>query len=1846
MRKTTVYGLLSLLFILFISCSRQENLEVTAPSEVEEFVSGYTSGEIGSSGEIGITLAKEVAEENQIEENLFVFSPAIKGKIQWVNSRTLVFKPDVKLPNGTEFTVKFDLAKVFEVPEGKEEFVFRFKTIEQNLEVQLSGLESDPADNGNQRIEGTIITADEADSEQIKRVIKATQEGAALSVEWMHQGKTRHQFQITGIKRKEQGSKININWDGSVIGATAKGGRQIELPVIGEFELLETKIFRDENPRIELVFSDPLDASQNLNGLVRIESGLRLNYIISGNKIIVNPRERRNSAETLVVDESIKSISGKRLGKVYQREVRFYQPKPEVDFLGKGVSIPRSENLYLPFRAVSVGAVDVQITRIFESNIGQFFQEQNLGGTNAWNIRQVGRPVYQGVIALSDLGAIDYGTWNNYALDLSELIEPEPGAIYRVEMNFRKHQAVYPCEAGSEIGSPDLENQNWELTPEEETEHWMNFGGYRYYRDYSWNDRDNPCKPSYYYRHDSEARNVLASDLGIIAKKGAGEEVSVFVTDLRKAAPKTAVKVELFDYQQQILGSATTDANGKAVLQAQHEPYYVVASFEDQKGYLRMGDGGALSVSEFDVSGVQVQEGVKGFLYGERGVWRPGDTLFVSLILEDKNEVLPANHPVTFDLRNPSGQLVQRKTFTSSLNGFYVFEGKTDKQAPTGNWRLTAKVGGYTFNKTIKIETVKPNRLKMDVDFAEEFISARDRKMEATLSSQWLHGAIAKNLKADVEMSLSPSEPEFDNYRGYHFNDASVSFSSTPKMIFDGTLNSAGEVEFNHQMTPLTEGPARVKVNLKLRVFEPSGSFSVGQASTYYYPFKTLIGIKPPTAKDDGYGNWLSRDQAHTFKVVSVDEDGNPVGFKELEYEVYRIGWRWWWERSNEDLSNYFQRRNVSRVMNGKFTTKSDGSQELNIKLGRNENGGRYLVRVIDPKGNHSSSTVVYFSWWRGRNSDVSPAQLVFESDKASYQTGEKVTLTIPSSAGSRLLVSLETGSGVLRTEWIDGQAGETEYSFLADGSMSPNVYAHVMHIQPHAQDENDLPIRMYGVIPIEVEDPETVLSPNIGMVKELRPETETTITVSEDKGRPMTYTIALVDDGLLDLTNFKTPEPHTTFYAREALGIKTWDMFEFVTSGFSGNISRILSVGGDGSELRADPLNEANRFKPMVRFMGPFYLKAGAANQHTISIPNYVGSVRTMVIAGQDGAYGQAEQTTPVRKPVMVLATLPRVLGPAETVSLPVSVFAMKEGIKNVQVQVEVNEMFELQGDPSTTVSFDEPGDELVNFTLKTKSQIGVGKVRVEVKSGSETAYHEIEIAVRNPNTPFTDVKSSLVGNGEDWDIEFEPQGMVGTNTAILELSRIPPIDFGKRLRYLLNYPHGCIEQTTSSVFAQLYLESIMDLSSDRKAEIQKNVEAGIDRISKFLTISGGLSYWPGQENANSWGTNYAYHFLLEAKRKGYYVPSDLLSKINRYQSTYARGWRSSDYRRSDLIQAYRLYTLALANTPDLGSMNRFRERDDLSAQAKWRLAAAYVLVGQPEAAEEIISGASLAVPQYRELSGSYGSSLRDQAMILETVALLNRKDDAAMLSRDISKQLSDQRWLSTQTTAYGLIAITKFLEMNDVAGEIKAEYSVNGTKTGSVNSNAYILQIPVSIDEYNSNSLNVKNASGGSLYARLILEGTPLIGDNVSASNSLVQKVKFLNLNGEEIDPASIEQGTDFVAEVMVTNPGLRGDYEELALTQIFPSGWEIRNTRMDDESFKEPVSPFDYQDIRDDRVYTYFDLGASKYKVFRVQLNASYLGEFYLPAVSAEAMYDESISARNPGKWVKVVAAGSGQ
>ena len=1824
---------------MFVRCGGDQNLltQIEVDPGFSVYVNAFTSGVMSNSDNIKVVLIQPSSEAKvgePLNDEVFSFSPEIEGQAYWLDQQTIEFRPSQKLKSGQAYEATFHLAKLMSVPEEFEEMVFGFVVMHQSISVDFQGIKPmDLNDFTQQEIFGSVRTADVASTSDLESCFKASQGGKNLNIVWTHQPNSKvHQYTITGVKRGKKEQFIDLSWNGKSIGVDIDDKMAIRMPPLGEFSVIQATTVREPGLHFSIQFSDPVDPQQDLTGLIYLNSGHELRLTASQNEIKAYPVGKLDSEETIIVDQSIVNTKGNQLQSGFEKVVQFNLEKPALELIGDGVIMPSEGALNFPFKAINLKAVNIRIIQVYENNIVQFFQDNQY--TGASNIARVGRMIYDGTVDLISTEPIDYGVWNNFKVDLNRLIDTEPGAIYRVMMSFERYQSLYPCGDSSGVASPMKRRE-------------LNFDGNEYYFNVnSWfegwsnyRDRDNPCSDSYYKYYERQvSKNVVSSNFGMIAKEGADHEFDVAITDLKSTEPISGVNVEAYNFQNQLIGASSTDGDGVVRFKTPHKPYLLVAKKGEQRGYLRVDNSSALSMSLYEVGGSEIKQGLKGYIYGERGVWRPGDSLFLSFILEDKLKTMPESHPIIMELYDPMGKLYHKKVSTKGVKGMYSFKFKTSEKSPTGNWIAKVIVGNSEFEQSIKIETIKPNRIKIDLDLPE--VISSQQSISTNLSAKWLYGAPASQLKARVEMDVANMKTAFKGYENYQFDDRSNRFSMDEPVITEGTTSSTGETKLSFKWKTPYKSPGMLKMKFKTKVFEKGGDFSEDFLSKKYSPYESYVGLKLP-----GGENWrsaLSTEKGHGISIAALNEQGKPVSRK-VKVELYKVSYNWWWEGDGADeLTRYINRRSSDLIQTDYFTvTNGKGIYDLTFPK---KGWGKYMLRVIDPVSGHSAMEEFYADysgWYTDMDGNAEAASMLnLELDKEEYKVGETAKITVPSGGLGRLYVTLEKGDHVIKQFWVEAKEGSTTFDVPTDAEMAPNVYVSVVLIQPHGQDKNSLPIRMYGVVPLYVSDPETHLNPIVTCPQTVQPETNFKVKVKEKNGQKMAYTLAVVDEGLLSLTRFKTPDAWSTFYQKEALGIRSWDMYKYVMSAQTGKMTALLAVGGDeGLVYKADA--SANRFKSVVKYLGPFYLDEGKEGTHTIKIPNYIGAVRVMVVAAHEGAYGSTEQEVQVKKPLMVQTTLPRVLGPSEKVTIPINVISMSSKIKNVKVKVSTNDLLIAEGSKEQMVAFRKTGDKTVYFNYNVARKLGVAKFRVEVSSGSEKAYEDIEILVRPSNPVIESSEFSMLEANNRWDYSYKAFGITGTNTAKLQISQIPNLNLEKQLGYLIRYPHGCIEQTTSAVFPQLYLETFVNLTKTEKEKINENILAALVKYRSFQNSKGGFSYWPnGNDAASEWGTNYAGHFMIEAKNKGYEIPSGMLKAWLKFQKRVASQWSRRNYfdwgrYQGDLAQAYRLYTLALAEKPEIGAMNRLKNDARLSDAAAWRLAAAYAIIGREKAAKEL-ANRDYKVAPYRDMGYSYGSDLRDRAMILETMLYLKDNARAGELVLDIANDLN-VGWHSTQARSFALLAIGKTVGSGSGDKALNCEVTING-KTQSVNSKLPLYQTELSGRSLRSGQVSVKNNSGRPLFISFVQAGIPTENKIVDQENDLRMMVSYQDMQGRPIDVTSLTQGQDFKAIVSVTHPGIRKDYKEVALNQIFPSGWQIINSRVNDDF--QTSGPLDYQDFRDDRVYSYFSLNSRQTIKVEVLLNATFLGRFYQPAIFCAPMYDERISSIKAGGWVEVV------
>jgi alpha-2-macroglobulin len=1841
---TVLLSSISLLFIF--SCStkdRETDMEIA-----EKYLLAYSSGTIQRSSPIRITFNSPVSPATELniplERNPFKISPSVAGQAFWEDHQTLVYKPDALLPVNTSFKASLQLNQVHAEIPSNVVFNFNFSTRPQSIDVEFVDFHLENS-GASSLIEAHFLlrTADVAAIDEVKNAFTFEYDKSKPEIQW--EGATTGTsflVKVTGLDRMTKATDLIITWDGKPISSKDKGKLNYSIPGKDDFIVWSARVVPEEESHIFILFSDPVDPNQDLDGLISLQNYTgQLRFLREENKVRVYHQEDIQGIQTLSIAPTLRSQKGKTLGVLTKMTLDFVPVVPQVRLAGLGNILAEQDNKYiLPVEVLNLHSVEVEVFKIFSNNVLQYmhFEEYE----SQWEMRKVGRVVHREVIRLdvsNDVKRSRY--WQRYGVDITHMIEADPQSLLQVRIGFRPEHVTLPCAAS--LDAPVLSGISEEGGNELASMFDDYYGLYGYNYKYNWNNRKDPCSYEYYNRENFVSRTLIPTNLGLMAKKTEVGEWMLIATYLNNASPASGVEINFFDYQQQMIKTLTTDASGIVRVKLSSDPFVVTGKKGLSRAILKLKDGANLQMSRFDIAGVSPGKGIKGFIYGERDVWRPGDSLHLYCIVE--HELHASDIPLVCEIFDPRGVSVSKFTPLRKSGPMHYIGWATTPDAITGDYRMKVNFGPAVFTRTLKIENIKPNRLKVDYRNVTEKVTSKRKFLEGTLSAEWLHGASAAGMKVAMEMLQQNTTTTFKGFDSYVFDDPSRKPNFSVVSVHTGRLDGNGEAKVSYQLDNSQILPGHQLIRLKTTVEEESGDFSLDQQTIEYSPFATYAGIQLP--QDRYKQNRLPLGENASISFVVLNEDGKPAANQQVELGLYEVGWRWWWDSYDDYIQGYATSTHSNAIERYSLTTDRNGKATLSVKI---DNWGRYLIRACLPASGHCSGDFFYCGYpWYDDQSVASEASILSVSvSKEKYAPGEEVQLMIPSSAQGRALVTLENGSRVVRSFWQDIVQGNNTLTFSATEEMAPNVYANIALIQPHEGMSSAQPLRMYGAIPIMVEDPESRLVPVIRMDDTLEGDKEFTIEISESSGRDMHYSIAVVDEGLLGLTRFATPDPHKRFFAKEALGVWTWDYFDKVLGRYAGESGRIMSIGGD-AEVRVEGSPQSSRFPPVVMQSGPRFLTKGKKDKVTMRMPNYAGAVRVMVIAADHRKYGHSEKSVKVRKPLMVLATLPRTAGTGETFTIPVNLFSLEKKIKNVSVTIqEKNGLSEFPSGTKFSATFDASGEKMVYIPVKTKNAVGTAHFIIEAKGNGHEARYEVHLPVRNANVVQSKSEVFVLNKSETLDKKFEPIGMPGTNKLDMEVSITPPINLTRHLKYLMNYPYGCLEQTISIAYPQMFLADVMELDHVQKARIANHIRVAIDKVNRHVLHSGGLSNWPGGFQPDYWISAYVIQFILDARENGYQVSESLYQNLLSFIKQTTRNWKppvsGEEFYRSQefLNQAYRLNILAKANSPDLASMNMLKEHKGLDNMSKWILAGAYAHSGRKSVAKKIISGLPAQFYSYPDQGYTYGSELRDLGLILEQCLYIGEVQQAALIAKDISDGLSKDTWYSTQTLAQVLKAMAKYYKTMDKAEGLQFVFKPLDGKRTSVKSDKNLFYFQSDIAGNQSQNLFVENLGKGPLYVRVLQSGIPAAGQEEPAENGLRLNLTYRTKSGQTIQPESIEQGQEFELHVLVnrTQSGSNMDFGDVALAQVFPPGWEIINTRMDFMQNTSSQRQVLYQDIRDDRVLTYLNLKHTTDVRLVIPLRATYAGRYYLPAHRVETMYNNRYYAQNKGEWIEVV------
>ena len=1776
----------------------------------------YTSGVVAAGEPIVVRFKNPETMKVKFGETIpakaFQFTPALKGSAYWVDENTVGFQYD-NIDKEQNYVCKFRVSDFVDCgSEQALEFGFGVRRQNFSLVAQQPICLSNETMNYNLRIAFAVpVDQDEA--------VKMFDEGFRKShpVEMTYVGNNVYDFEIQNFERKSENYDVHVTLDGKAVDAKAKMERDLTIYAKGLFIPLAFDVDQSSD-HATLFFSQPLKESQNLMGFITKDNNLGYKADIKGNKIDFyfdksNLYRYQLDELKIGVNSGIRSDNGMVLQEDYEYALDLTEVQPKVRWTDDGVIIPNVDETTVYFDAICLNGVTLRIIRIFDDNILSFLQDNEL--TETYGVRKAGRLEKKVRLAIDNPYP---NQWKTFPIKLSDYVKVEPGAMYQLSLNFGPADYTF---ASDEMRNAVVDNND-----EKEANYWDG-EGYDY-KEYRYDGEYGDPNGYYYYNYVEKQKNIVVSDLAVTAKMGRNDLVDVFVYRISDAQPAAGAQVVAYNFQKQELSKGTVDGKGHLQLQCANRPAFVVAT--DKKGsksVIKLNDGNALSYSRFNVSGEPVEKGVTAFAYSNRGVWRPGDDLQLNLMLNDLESSLPDNYPVVLEVIDANGRLYAKQVNTKPVNDIYCFTVPTNVSDETGLWTARFKVGTSTITKNLRVETVKPNRLEMKFDLPEVISLSRNERVN--LNAKWLNGMKANGLKTEVDVQLRGGQTSFKEFPNYSFVNEMQSFEPQEISLFSGQLTAEGNT--NVGFGPLEDVYAAQMMNgtFIVKVFEQGGDFSIASFTSKLSPYERYVGVDlPPTSSK--YGSYYDTNKDWKFNIAMVNENGTACKSSvALDYALYKLDYYWWWSSEDEySLQRYASGTYKAPYQNGSLTCNGTTSVTFNIP---NDKWGSYLFIVNDKQGRHTFAKVINFDWGYGHSSSASgaPAQLSLKTTAESYEVGEKMVVTFPANDKAKALVTVEANDKVLQTMLVENLGEEGKVEITTTEEMIPNVYVYVALIQPHDAN-NDLPIRLYGVVPVKVENKKLQLQPNIQIPETANTKKKIDVKVSEAAGQAMTYTLAIVDEGILGLTNFSTPNPYGYFNSKQALSVRTWDNYASIVDAFSGELGSVYAIGGDGVLNQEVTLDK--RFKAYAVTLGPFELKAGDANTHSFEVPQCSGALRFMVVAkGKGKAFGSSDKRMTVVDPINLYASAPRVVAPGDELNLKVQVQAPTMKNKTLEVKFNNKNLNPVDALP-TSVKIDGNGEGLVAVRTTIPKTLGNAELNVSVTGEGYTAESSTQMPIRMPYAERRNTITKDIEAGQTVTVPFNLEGMDGTQQGNVTVSSLLPIDLFGRIDYLLGYPHGCLEQTTSKAFPQLYLNYFIQLDEKAKEEMKNNVETAITNLKSYQKSDNSMTNWPGGNYSNAWTEIYALHFLVEANKQGYNVPQYFIDGLLSYQADRAKQWKNNiDYKWGETIQAYRLFVLALADKPEMGAMNRFKELEMHYDLTKALAAAAFAQTGKTSIAQNLLP----TVTEGQVMSDyytSFGSDIRDLAFLTYAQMLCDVDNQTVQNNvNNVCRMMSSRHYVDTQSTAFALFVLGKYAEkMNVVNSGLSATVKVNGEER-TLNTNMASVGFGYT-PKLGGNTIEIKNNGDHKMVANLYTKTSVAEYDMNESGNLIKMSVNYFDKSGASANLTSLNAGTDLRVQITVQNPS-EWKVTELALSYYLPSGWELVNDRlMGDMTGNEGAK---HLDLRDDRAYFYFDLYPGDKKTFTLKVNATYEGNYMIPAIRCEDMYNDEIYYQIPAR-----------
>jgi uncharacterized protein YfaS (alpha-2-macroglobulin family) len=1688
--------------------------------------------EINLAQNLVFTFNKDIVPESELnswESTKFVeFIPAVAGKFKWTAPNELIFSPASGFEPATEYRAELskELAKKttdkkYDVSGEEMEFhtpylqltdaeTYWTKSRESGKPLAKTKLHFNYGVNGNEVVGKLTVKSEE---KSIRSSTTQTQPAEAITVV----------LNDATADKNEQPLELAVEKGIKVPNTAYTSTEEIKLsatiPSATTLEVKDVKTGFENNRGVVRIVTTQELQNVDLALYYSIQPAVQTKAELTENGFVIRGDFNETDTYVLTLTDQVKGVLGARLEEAITKDLFFGEMPASISFVNKKAIYLSSKGARnVGVQVVNIPKVQVKIAKIYENNILQYLRTNryeeygNLGGEDNWG--PTGNYTYED----------DYNqTYSDIIVD--KTVETA---------NLPKVKGV----SALNLGLPDAPNA---------------FRGIYVVTVQS--------KDEQYQR---AVKMVSLSDIGLIAKQGQ-DEFWVFANSIKTAEPLDNLEISLISSNNQTVLTGRTDSRGVAKFEKLSEkaPNFSIAmviaktapsknNVGDDFNYLFLEDT-QVETSRFEVEGKRDNtSGFEAFIYGDRDIYRPGETIHFNTVVRQQSWKSVGEIPLKIKVLLPNGKELKSYRLNTNSEGAVETSLALDKAAVTGSYSVEVYNGNDVLltSKKLNIEEFMPDRIKVDAKTNQEFYrTGQAITLNATALN--LFGPPASGRNYEMEFSLKRKAFFAERYKEYIFDipDNATKFEN---VIRQGVTDDNGLAKETFPLPAEYQDMGVLEGKIYVTVFDETGRpvnrlkrFDVFTQDVFY-------GVKM-------VDNYVGLNAPVPIGLVAVDKDGKPKATAAAQVEVIRMDYQTVVEKQNDQLRYASKKR--EKIVYSNMVSFKNGQAEVRYVP---TVSGEYEVRIRRTSGSVGTPTTGYsvinfYAYGWGSTSASSfevsnEGEVLMEFDKPNYKVGDKAKILFKTPFVGKLLVTIERNK-VLEHHYLETDNKSAAFSFSVGSEHLPNAFITATLIRP--LDNSNLPLTVaHGFASVKVEDDDTKLPVEIVAVEKSRSKTKQKIRIKT--ARNAQVTIAVVDEGILQIKNFQTPDIHGFFYQKRALEVNSHDLYPFLFPELS--LASASSVGGDGYDLekRINPLSNG-RVNLVAYWSGQIDAGFDGEAEFEVDIPQFSGDLRIMAVAYKDNAFGSGNKNMKVADPIVISTALPRFLSPDDELIVPVNVTNTEKTAANVSVSLGVNGQLSIVNGGIQRINVPGEKESRTAFVVKAAQAMGTGSVTVTVSNGKEKFVEKTELTIRPATSLLKTSQSGVIAGGSTGTVDLSGTGFIpSTVSSKLVVSRSPMVQYAKALDYLLGYPHGCIEQTISKAFPQLYFADIAKSIAPKTYVVKTgesdfnptfNVQAAIQKVESMQLPNGAVSYWPAGTEESPWGTAYATHFLLEAQRAGFEINQSAVGRMLDYL-TVKTGTPATEYdyvydeangytqimigSRSSL---YSLYALALGGKANRASMNYYKQNQQLlTSDTRYLLAAAFKQIGDERSYIALLPAprgvpSQLPKGEYtsRQLSGSFASPIRNLALSLNTLIETDPNNlQIPTLARRLSQALNSASYLNTQEAAFSFLALGKLAKKN-ASSTVTAKITLNGKgyqfdgKDLAINTNSPLRALGA--------------ASGkGSLYWFAQSEGLSATGAYVEEDAGLRVRKQFLNRNGQPL--STFHQNDLVVVKITLTS------------------------------------------------------------------------------------------------------------